>query len=110
MMVDGMIADVSQYVPTGAVGLILRVRFSTPGRFTAPLPCVSVSYPGTVIAVHWRNPLTRFGVKYFLLEPAASSIIAATPVVTAVAMLVPLRRRYRGISPLLPTTCSAGFC
>ena len=66
-----------------------------PAPFKLPAPWVSTFSSETGSALNSRNALTAFGVSRVsnrLL--CASSIRATTPVVTAVAMLVPLNSKY----------------
>lgn len=67
-----------------------------PAAFSAPAPCVSASLPVTSKEVNSSSALTLFGVSRTrgVARPRslASSTSATAPLVTAVAMLVPLRR------------------
>ena len=77
-----------------------------PSALTSPVPCVSMS--GIVplakrmgSAVYCSIAFMPFAVmrpgetvKYEVAELRDSSTVATTPLVTAVAMLVPLNRRY----------------
>src|SRR5258705_12816001 len=77
-----------------------------PSAFSSPVPCVSAS--GMVpsarrigSAVYCSVAFMPFAVmrpgetvKYDVAQLCDSSTVATTPVVTAVAMLVPLNRRY----------------
>ena len=65
-----------------------------PAPFRPPLPCVSGSTEVSGSAVYWRIAFTAFGdsgASY--ASRFACTISATTPLVTAAAMLVPLKRR-----------------
>ena len=78
--------------PTGTVVSIARASCRAPSPLISPAPCVSRSYCAPVgstsgVAVNCSTPLMAFGVS----GGFADLMTAASPAVTAEAMLVPVR-------------------
>src|SRR5689334_2184915 len=100
----------SQGDPTGWLGSIAWARASAAGTLIAPAPCTSGSgatpAKPTGVAVYCRSALMALGVSAGASGWAArlaSITSATTPLVTAVAWLVPFRRMC------VASTCTDGY-
>src|SRR6476619_1894352 len=84
----------SHHVPDGASGAMFAASRTAPSPFRPPAPCDSGSAFRSGSAVYSRIALMAFGGSGASCDWRFASIInATTPVVTAAAMLVPLRRK-----------------